>query len=579
MESQSASDARTGDIKINIEIRVNIGYKVIVEWAPARTPPDKCPAITCYDEIAMKKTVASLPETVDVLVIGYGPVGAALAALLGRYGVQTLVVDKVQDVVLMPRAIALDNEALRILQMAGLDETSFERISIPEVRMHSPYLGQFGQVNTSGSIDGHPKLVTFYQPDLEHALRRQAQAHACISFQSGYELVDLEQADNGVSAILKDATGGLRQVTARYLVGADGASSKVRSLIGQDFQGQTYAEDWLIVDAARRGKAAIDHVEFICDPLRPTPHMPAPGGRERWEFMLQPGETREEMESPEKIAELLAPWIAPEDLEIERKAVYRFHARCCDKFSEGRVFLVGDAAHITPPFVGQGLVAGLRDAANLGWKLAWVVHGQAAPELLDSYDRERRPHARKMIGLARYMGHLVMPRNAATAMAIHGAMRMARLLPPARRLLEDLEIKPANRFSDGFFLKGRTRSGLRRGGQLPQDLVRQGDRIRLSDDVLGDHLTLLGFGVDPRQLLDEVTRSRWEALNGRFLQVGLRGQRATSETTYIEDMSDTLIPGVPRGWLAAVRPDRVIMHDGPAERAQEIANDCLREFL
>lgn len=527
----------------------------------------------------MKKTVDSLPDTVDVLVIGYGPVGASLAALLGRYGVQTLVVDKVQDVVLMPRAIALDNEALRILQMTGLSETSFERISIPEVKMHCPYLGQFGQVNTSGSIDGHPKLVTFYQPDLEHALRRHAQSHTCIAFKSGYELVDLKQTDNGVSAVLKGRSGSLQRVAARYLVGADGAGSKVRSLIGQDFQGQTYAEDWLIVDAARRGEKAIDHVEFICDPARPTPHMPAPGGRERWEFMLQPGETREEMESPEKIAELLAPWISPEDLEIERKAVYRFHARCCDKFSEGRVFLAGDAAHITPPFVGQGLVAGLRDAANLGWKLAWVLKGWATPALLDSYDSERRPHAKKMIGLAKYMGHLVMPRNAAAAMAVHGAMRMARLLPPARRFLEELEIKPANRFSDGFFLKGRTRSGLRRGGQLPQDLVRQGDHIRLSDDVLGDHLTLLGFGVDPRQLLDEVTRARWEAHNGRFLQVGLRGQRATTETTFVEDMSDTLIPGIPRGWLAAVRPDRVIIHDGPAEQAQTIANDCLRKFL
>ncbi|HCT39777.1 MAG TPA: 3-(3-hydroxyphenyl)propionate hydroxylase [Moraxellaceae bacterium] len=523
------------------------------------------------------KKAAVRPESVDVLIVGYGPVGAALAALLGRYGVTALVVDKVPEVVLMPRAIALDNEALRILQMAGLDDASFARITIPEVRMRSPFLGQFGYVNTSGSIDGHPKLVTFYQPELEHALRRQAESFASVRFEGGTELLAFEQADNGVEAELKGADGVRRRVTARYLVGADGASSRVRTLIGMDFEGQTYAEDWLIVDAAQRGEKAIDHVEFICNPERPTPHMPAPGGRERWEFKLQPGETREQMERPEKIAELLRPWVDPSELVIERKAVYRFHARCCDRFQQGRVFLVGDAAHITPPFVGQGLVAGLRDVANLGWKLAWVLQGRAAPALLDSYDEERRPHARKMINLARFMGYLVMPRNRPVAVAVHGAMRAAGLLPPLRRQLQELEIKPANRFDSGCFLRGRTRSGLHRGGWLPQDLVRQDGRIRLSDDVLGDHLTLVGFGVDPRPLLDEVTRARWEACDGRFLQIGLRGQGPGPATSFAEDMSsDQLVPGVPRGWVAAVRPDRVVMHDGPAGEALDMVRDCLQ---
>jgi 3-(3-hydroxy-phenyl)propionate hydroxylase len=363
-------------------------------------------------------------------------------------------------------------------------------------------------------------------------------------------------------------------VKSGYLVGADGASSRVRTLIGQDFKGQTYAEDWLIVDAAQREKKAIDHVEFICNPQRPTPHMPAPGGRERWEFMLQPGEAREDMERPEKVAELLSPWVDPGELIVERQAVYRFHARCCDRFQRDRVFLVGDAAHITPPFVGQGLVAGLRDAANLGWKLAWVLKGLASASLLDSYDQERRPHARKMIELARYMGHLVMPRNIATAVAIHGAMRAVRLLPPLREQLEELKIKPANRFSKGFFFAGRSPTRLKRGGQMPQDLVRQAGSIRLSDDVLGDHLTRVGFGLDPRSQLDETTRARWESAHGRFLQIGLRGQQAGSSPEFAEDMSDVLVPGIQRGWLAVVRPDRVVMNDGPAARAAAMVNDC-----
>jgi 3-(3-hydroxy-phenyl)propionate hydroxylase len=310
--------------------------------------------------------MSPLPEHVDVLVVGYGPVGAAVTALLGRYGVRALVVDKAPDILMAPRAIALDNEALRILQMAGLAEDAFEKVAIPQVRMLCPDLGEFGRLDTTGSLDGHPKLVTFYQPDLERALRRQAESHAGVSAATGTELVEFAEDGDGVRAVLQRADGTRTVVRARYLVGADGAGSRVRKAIGQEFSGRTYAEDWLIVDA-QDVPDAIDHVEFRCDSKRPTPHMVAPGNRVRWEFMLKPGETREEMESDATVARLLAPWAKAGEIKVERKAVYRFHARSCERYSKGRVFLVGDAAHITPPFAGQGLVAGLREAANLAW--------------------------------------------------------------------------------------------------------------------------------------------------------------------------------------------------------------------
>lgn len=526
-------------------------------------------------------SAASLPDSVDLLVIGYGPVGAALAALLGRYGAQALVIDKATDILLMPRAIALDNEALRILQMVGLTDSCFARIGIQEVKMHCPILGEYGRVNTAGSIDGHPKLVTFYQPELEQALRKKVDSYDNITVRCGWELEDLQQLDNGVTAIFRSAKGELKQVTARYLVGADGASSKVRNLINQDFEGQTYTQDWLIVDAVKRGQQAIDHVEFICDPQRPTPHMPAPGGRERWEFMLQPGETKEEMERPEKIRELLKPWAKADDLIIERHAVYRFHARCCERFQKDRVFLVGDAAHVTPPFVGQGLVAGLRDAANLAWKLAWVTRGQAAPAILESYNDERQPHARRMIGLAKFMGYLVMPENRAKAALVHGAVRALGWVPLLREYLQDLKIKPKNAFDRGLFAAGPGGSRLirvgqlRRGSQLAQSLVKQGDQIKLSDDVLGDHLTLVGFGVDPQSLLDHDTRERWLSAGGRFLHMGMRGQVAESQSLFVEALSNDFVLGKPKGWLAVTRPDRVIMHEGAPERASAMVSKCL----
>ena len=173
-----------------------------------------------------------LLATTDVLVVGYGPVGAALTAALGRFGVNALAIDKVEDVLLMPRAIALDNEALRILQMLGLGEDAFDRIAIPEVKMRCPYTGDFGKVNSGGSIDGHPKLVTFYQPDLEAALRKEVGKHDSVSFRSGLQLVDLEEVRDGVVATVETDDGTQGQIMARYLVGADGASSRVRTLIG-----------------------------------------------------------------------------------------------------------------------------------------------------------------------------------------------------------------------------------------------------------------------------------------------------------------------------------------------------------
>jgi 3-(3-hydroxy-phenyl)propionate hydroxylase len=184
----------------------------------------------------------------------------------------------------------------------------------------------------------------------------------------------------------------------------------------------------------------IDHIEFLCDPRRPSPHMVAPGGGNGG-IMLQPGETREQMETPEKDPRVAGAVVQAGRHRNERTAlpIPRTHRR---SLLQGRAFLVGDAAHITPPFVGQGLVAGLRDVANLCWKLTWVVQKRAAPAILDSYDTERRPHARSIINLALLMGKLVMPQNRLTALGVHGAMTLMQRMPWARAFFEDLKIKP-----------------------------------------------------------------------------------------------------------------------------------------
>jgi len=524
----------------------------------------------------MNQSHQAMPAKVDVLLVGLGPVGATAANLLGRYGVRTLVIDKAAEPFLAPRAIALDNEALRILQMAGLEDGAFATCGIDKVQMHSPLFGAYARANTAGQLDGHPRLATFYQPELESVLRARLAGHACVQTALSTELVDFTQHEQGVTATLRQADGQCCVVHAGYLVGVDGASSHVRHLAGLAFEGKTFVQDWLVVDALDVPNP-IDHVEFLCDPHRPTPHMVAPGGRQRWEFMLRPGETREQMERPETIRALLAPWCKTEDITIERTAVYRFHARIVNRFSKGRVFLAGDAAHITPPFVGQGLVAGLRDVANLCWKLAWVVQERAPQTLLDSYDTERRPHARSIINLALLMGGLVMPRNRLTAFAVHGLMATLQRLPLTRRWFGDLQIKPDNRFRRGLFQPGRGGARLVRGGQLPQGLLRRDvlSPCVPSDDVLGQKLVIIGFGCDPAGYLSAAQRSAWRQAGGATLKVRHRGQADPGGQSW-EDMTDALVPGAaPVGWVAVVRPDRTVLHDGPLSQLQSIVHESL----
>lgn len=520
---------------------------------------------------------SGIASQVDVLVVGFGPVGATIANLLGLYGVDVLVVDKAVEIFMAPRAIALDNEALRILQLAGVGEGDFDKIAIPYVRMHSPYFGEFGRVNALGGIDGHPKLVTFYQPELESALREHLARYRRVKTALGVTLTGLTEQGDEVVAALDLGEGRSAAVRARYVIGADGAASLVRDLIAQEFDGRTYGEDWLIVDA-RKVPRPIDHVEFICDHRRPIPHMTAPGERERWEFMLLPGETRQEMESDTRIRELLAPWGNTADMVIERKAVYRFHARAAKAFSKGRVFLAGDAAHVTPPFAGQGLVAGLRDAANLSWKIAWAVQARARPQILDSYDQERRPHAKAMINLAKFMGRLVMPRTVSAAIFTHGLMRLTRLVAPLRRHFEELGIKPKNIFSRGLFFKGRSGTKLVRGGLIAQGWVRdRNGTIELSDDVLGPNLTLIGFGRDAAAMLDAATSAAFAAAGGKVVQIAHRGQtlHLANEVCW-EDLEGVFLPGIaPFGWAAVIRPDRIILHDGPVTDADRLVRESL----
>jgi 3-(3-hydroxy-phenyl)propionate hydroxylase len=511
---------------------------------------------------------------VQVAIVGLGPVGAALANLLGAEGVRTLVVDQATAINRAPRAIALDNEALRVLQLAGLPEGSFDTIAIPFVQMHSPVMGDYARANTTGQLDGHPKLVTFFQPQLEEALRARLAERPSVEVWTGATVTALEVGADAVQLTVRVGEEQ-RRVEASYLVGCDGANSLVRKALGLEFKGRTFEEDWLVVDV-KNAPRPIDHVEFHCDPARPAPHMPAPGGRQRWEFKLRPGETREQMERPEVVHRLLHPWTGGAPVELERVAVYRFHARIADRFSVGRAFLAGDAAHLTPPFAGQGLVSGLRDVANLGWKLAAVVQGHAGAAILDTYSVERRPHAAATIDMALLMGRMIMPSSRPQALLVHGLARMLGLFPPTSRLFSELEIKPLNGFAKGLFVPSR--GPWTSGTAFPQGLVARGGEVLQSDEALGHGPCLVGLGVDPLARLQPTQRARWQALGGTSLQLTHRGQRLNlgELAPSAEDLTGRFLTG-PRtlGWAAVVRPDRMVLCQGPAAEADRLVEETL----
>ena len=516
-------------------------------------------------------------KNADVVIVGLGPVGATLASLLGRHGVSTIVLEESREIVRSPRAISLDNDALRILQLAGVPEGAFPITLIPYVQMRSPIHGAYARGNTTGRVDCHPKLVTFYQPDLDAALRAVLECRDTVSVEAGVRVTDVRSEATGVRVTAVREDGSELHIEATYAVGCDGAASLVRGAIGLEFRGETYPQDWLVADV-RNVAAPIDHVEFWCDPARPSPRMPAPGGRQRFEFMLRPGESREQMEREDVARELMRPWTNGEDVEIERLAVYRFHARIVERFSVGRVFLAGDAAHVAPPFAGQGLVSGLRDAANLAWKLAWTVRGWASADILSSYDLERRTHASSTIELARFMGRMIMPRDMLSAFAIHGVMRVIDRLPLTRRFFRDLEIKPKNAFSRGLFERRRGRGGLTPGSTFPQGVVKEGERIGLGDEVLGTNLCLVGLGVDPAATLAAPTKTRWLGCGGSLIHIHRRWQMpiAASCSRRCEDADGTFVPhAAPPGRIAVVRPDHTVMCEGPASEVTRLAQDAL----
>ena len=337
----------------------------------------------------------------DVIVVGCGPVGVMAALRCAQRGLRVIAVDRSTEIYPLPRAIGMDDEVQDVFARAGLIDALR---ACSEPLLGAEFVNAAGEhvvgievpEGTLGPF-GHPLIVTFNQPALEGSLREAAVSEG-VDIRLGLDAFAISDIADGIEVELTTDTGDVA-LRSRWLIAADGAKSTVRSLRGIDVEDEGFDQTWLVVDAT----LLADDLPLpylarqVCDAARVCTLVPGPGNHQRWEFQLHDGETREQVLADGAVEEILSPWGTPEQIQVDRAAVYRFHATVAERFRDGAVFLAGDAAHTMPPFNGQGMCTGIRDVENLSWKLAAVSQGQAGPRLLDTYDEERRVHAKSQV--------------------------------------------------------------------------------------------------------------------------------------------------------------------------------------
>ncbi|HEY2198566.1 MAG TPA: bifunctional 3-(3-hydroxy-phenyl)propionate/3-hydroxycinnamic acid hydroxylase [Mycobacterium sp.] len=442
----------------------------------------------------------TIADSYDVAVIGYGPTGATAANLLGQLGLKVLVIERDPDVYSRARAISTDEEVMRIWQSVGLAER-LQRDMLPDRPL------TFVDANNVPFIDlkvhprgaGHPPQQFLYQPAVDHVLRDGVERFANVDVLLEHECLRLHPIGDRVELMLADLrTDTLKRLQAGYVIAADGGSSPTRGQLGIGYTGRTYSERWVVIDTKLlREWEGHDRLRFHCNPARPTVDCPTPLGHHRWEYPVRAGELEEELLCHDAIWKVLNDQgITDENVEILRAVIYSHHVRVAERWRVGRVFLAGDAAHAMPPWIGQGMSAGVRDAANLCWKLAAVLKGQAPESLLDTYQAERKPHVTEVTRRACRTGRIITERNRAIAVVRNHLLRNILRVPAVSAQLDKFTWIPGARFRQGFLSSVRHRAV---GWQVPQPWVTNADGVRVRfDEILGGQWAIVHVGPAPR---------------------------------------------------------------------------------
>ncbi|MFC9914531.1 bifunctional 3-(3-hydroxy-phenyl)propionate/3-hydroxycinnamic acid hydroxylase [Streptomyces sp. NPDC059862] len=503
------------------------------------------------DQAGARDDTAPRPAPhVPVVIVGAGPVGVTAALLLARRGVRSVVLERHRDVYPLPRAVATDDEVRRILQAAGVHE-EFAALARPAnglrlLDARHRLIAEFPR--RSHGHHGFPQTSMFDQPELERLLRDALARRPECEVRGGIEVTAVEQdADGPVRVTYRDDEGE-HLLRADAVLGCDGAGSLTREAIGAVWEDLRFEESWTVIDVRTRARVrSWEGVDQVCDPHRPATFMRIGEDRYRWEFRLRDGEELDH----ERLRELVAPWVGlsyGDDFQLIRQAQYTFRARIADRWRSGRVFLLGDAAHLTPPFIGQGLCTGMRDAYNLTWKLARVLQDGADERLLDTYESERKPHARHVIRLAVATGW-AMTGGQGGAAAIRRSLLAAACRVPALPAAAGHRLSP--RAGRGPLVRRRVRPGGRdlAGTFCPQPWVTADGRRTRLDDALGDSLAVLAGAPLPPSV-----RAVAEGIGARAVTTDSLGDDGTLAAWLRDGRADAVL----------LRPDRIVLDTVPA---------------
>lgn len=496
----------------------------------------------------MTKTIS------DVLILGYGPVGKTLATMLGRSGRTVGIYERWPEIYPLPRAVCIDHELYRVLSAIGFGE-DLRQVARPAPR-YQWFNAEWDELLcidwTAEAVSGGSEVNFVHQPSLEAAMDRAARAQQTVELNLGWEGVSFEEHADHVALTLKHmATGEMRVARGRYLVGADGANSMVRQAAGIGREDRNFEADWLVVDMELNPGVTLDIPACgqYCNPVRPTTIVPGGinEGRvcRRWEFMRLPHESRKDLESTEFVWSLLNRWVRADQATLIRHAIYTFRGLITDEWRQGRALLAGDAAHLMPPFMGQGMCAGLRDDWNLAWKLDMVLDGKIGPSFLDTYKSERRPHVSQVVDLSIHLGKIICVPDPAEASARDRAFFEGTAPPPP----------PFPHLTDGLLHRGADNEPLLPAGLLgPHGTIAYHGSEGRWDDLMGLGFALLSLDAEPRQALRDDQLEALDRLGAKIVR--LRPFRGF-EPDAVVDLDSKYLPFMRANGVRAMitRPD------------------------
>lgn len=491
----------------------------------------------------------------DIIIKGAGPVGLSMANLLGVYGIRTLVLEQNPTTVEEPRAIGLDVESGRALQSMGLEKiTSADMIQGFSI----DYLNAKGRVIMNAEVGASPygpaQMSSFIQPIFEQQLLEGTERFDHVTVAFNHRVDEISQTDSDAIASGTTSDGERFEARAQYLVGCGGGKSLVRRTSNVSMEGFSNPEAWLVIDTIDPGLDDGVGCRFFCDPVRPAMTMKKKHMHRRWEWMLHEGETEEEFLDQDRINELLAPHTDPSQVTMLRKCVYNFNSIVAEQYKIGRLFLAGDAAHMMPPFAGQGMNSGIRDAVNLSWKLAAVVQDRASPHILDTYQTERRDHVVKLTKVANRLGSIIMPTSKVKAWVRDMFLSAVNTFEFTRNILRrSFFVIP--KLEDGLFVWDGPGASPHSGEMIVQPKVEdaKGKRAYM-DEFLPEGFILMGIGADPEADLNSEAKSLCAELGAEFVSIA---PKTGGTGSALKDMTGALTEW--RGAcppFALLRPDR-----------------------